>query len=206
MKTKQLIATFLMGAAISFCMPSKGFAQYYSEGGNKASVVIDKKISADGGKNYFDNISTSVKTFTEGNQVSFKIVIENNGSEKLTNVTLTDYLPKYLSLVLYPGVYNKSNNSFEVNVGELAPNETKSYLVVAMIKDLPSSNYSDVKNQLTNKACVKSNQANDCDEAKYYVALKSVPTTGSSDIALQSVIMLSMLGAGFGIRKAIRGY
>lgn len=187
-------------------MPNIAEAQYYSEAGTKNQIVIDKKISADGGKNYYDNIATSIKTFSEGNKISFKIVIENKGKEKLTNIKMTDYLPKYLSLLFYPGVYDKSNNTLGLTIGSLEAGEAKAYLVLALVKNLPSGNYSTAKISLINKACVVNQKVGDCDEARYYAVPKVVPTTGSADIVFQSLAMLSVLGAGMAIRKKVRGF
>ena len=203
---KNLFNQFVFGTVLlsSLMVAGPVYGQYYSNGGNTPELVIDKKIRPIDSKTYFDNISSDQKIFTEGDQIEFKIVVENRGNITLTNIKVQDMLPKYLSLLVFPGSYDKDQNVINTEILSLEPGQSKEYLVLARIKDLPTG--SNTKLQMVNVATAKTTNAADRDEAKYFVAMKSVPSTGASDILIKTGLVITMAAFGLGMRKIARGY
>ena len=58
----------------------------------------------------------------------------------------------------------------------------------------------------TNVATVRNNNVSDRDTATFYITKKTTPKTGSSDLLIQSVGVVTMALGALGIRKRARGY
>ncbi len=187
-------------------VPRYSMAQYYSQSENKPKIVIDKKVRPITDKNFYDNISAEQLIFKDGDTVEFKILVENSGNQTLTNVSLVDILPNYLNLLFFPGIYNKTSNTINNQIGTLEPGQTKEYFIRAKIANLPTSSVSNKKLQQINKTKVQNDLVSDYDEAKYFVELKSIPTTGSSNIVFETVLVLGMVSVSIFLRKVSRGY
>jgi uncharacterized repeat protein (TIGR01451 family) len=204
---KQIFVFTALGVIFaSKVVASAAMAQYYSQGGDKPGIVIDKKIRPIEDKIFVDNISADQKSFVEGDQLEFKIVVNNPGNVTLTNIKVTDLLPKYLDLLFFPGVYNKSNNSIETSLEKLDPGQSKEYFIRVIVDDLPTSIVANKKLLMINKATAVSDQASDSDQARYYVTANTVPSTGSNDIVFKTIVAVMVTVAGVGLRKAARGY
>lgn len=196
-----LFGAILIGGLLC---PNNVVAQYYGQSDNSPVVVVDKKIGFGGDRNYYDNVASGVKVFRENDEITFKIVVENRGNVNLENLVVRDTLPRYLGLLLYPGTLNKDLNLIETRISNLNPGETKEFLVVARIKDLPVG--TNDKLELTNRVCVVNTGVGDCDNAKYFVAYKNVPATGTNDLVIKTVIVLTLSLMALGLRKKARGF
>jgi len=84
-------------------------AQSYSQGSGYPSIVVDKKVRPISDPTFYDNIDPKVKVFNQGEQLEFRIIVSNNSNQVLENVELKDTLPNYLSLLFYPGSYDKAS-------------------------------------------------------------------------------------------------
>jgi len=89
----------------------------------------------------------------------------------------------------------------------LLPTQEKNYFVRAKIINEANGGI------YTNVVKGSSDSVGDQDTASYFVgtgsaaAIKTViPKTGSADLLIQSLIALSIVGTGLGIRKYARGY
>ena len=175
-------------------------AQYYQTNEDKKEIVIDKLIKFS--ENYIDNVSASQKVFVNGDMVDFKIKIYNSGKIDLYDVAVEDKLPKYLAVLIHPGSYNKVDSKINWTIDKLAAGETREYFVKSRI-----SNY-DLVSQLDqiNFVDAKNDSVYDSDKASYVIGGKQMPVTGSFSLLLGSVLSLTMLGGGIGIRKYSRGY
>ncbi len=198
-----LISMFIMAAI--FC-PFVAMADSYNSNSSNPVIVIDKKIRAVGETVFYDNIPSSQKTFVEGDQIEFSIKVENRGTINLTNINVVDYLPKYLTLMIFPGVDNLTDNTVKTTIDNLNPGDSKEYIIRARISDLPSSNYANSLIQLNNRACASNSQTGDCDNAKYFVGMSTTPVTGTNDIMIETVFGLVLIAGSVGFRKLARGY
>jgi len=192
--------------AVFVAEPKLVNAQYYGQTENKPIVVIDKKIGYGDPREYFDNVDANQKLFLEGDQIQFKLVIENKSKDTLFNLKVVDYLPNFLSLTLYPGTFDKNLNEVSTDIAELKSGESKEFLIIARISGLPTSVFSVNKFQLTNNSKVFNNLVSDTDSAKYFVSYQSVPSTGADDVLIKTIGILVISLAAVGLRKVARGY
>lgn len=187
---------------LSLFSPFKVYGQSYSQG-EKVKLSIDKKIRSVGSTQYFDNIEASNKTFYENDLIEFQIKIENISDEVVYNIKAEDILPKYLTLIFYPGTFNNDQYIIEWNIDKLEAGESKTYLIRAKINDSEKLN---ALTKQTNK--VESCGGGSCDQdyASYFIGKTTVPATGASDIALKTILVISTAATGFYFRKLARGY
>jgi uncharacterized repeat protein (TIGR01451 family) len=209
---KQYIGKFRLGiVACAIVLASIGgskpiMAQYYSQGNNVPSIVVDKKVRPISNSVFYDNIDPNVKVFSEGEQIEFKITVTNNSSQVLYNVELKDILPKYLDLLFYPGVYNKSNNVITGVIDQLNIGESKDYFIRANISGVPTTTLAEKNILQINKTTVGNNLVSDSDQAQYFIEAKNVPPTGADDLGLKTLAVALISVSAVGLRKLARGY
>lgn len=207
MKNKIVSISFVISAvailSLSLFNPFKAYGQYYSQTENIKELSVDKKLRYIDQNEYVDNIEASKKTFFEKDIVEFQIRIENIGNETLTNIKVKDNLPKYLSLIFYPGTFNKTENMVEWTIDKLDPGQSKEYLIRAKIQN--ATKISALTKQ-TNRAEAKVDNLSDSDNASYFIGKTTVPATGASDIVLKTILVALTAGSGFYFRKKARGY
>ena len=207
MEHKILTISFIFGALailfFSLFSPLKAYGQSYSQGESKNKLSVDKKIRSINDTQYFDNIEASKKTFYENDVVEFQIKIENIWTEVVYNIKVEDILPKYLTLIFYPGKFNDDQYIVEWNIDKLNAGESKTYLIRAKIKDSTKLN---VLTKQTNK--VESCGGGSCDQdyASYFIGKGTVPATGASDIVIKTILVALTAAGGFSFRKLARGY
>jgi uncharacterized repeat protein (TIGR01451 family) len=201
---KQLgIFLTVVGVSIyTLLLPRYAYSQYYSQGDVNKSVSIDKKIRPINSDKSVDNIDKDEKLFTEGDSLDFSLLVENTGNQELLDLKVTDYLPAYQNIVFNPGNYGKENSNINWVIDRLGVGESKVFTIRTKIGAVKI----DYSQMITNKACVNSNGLSDCDWASFFVTGKSVPSTGSEGILIQSAMALSGAVLALGLRKKTRGY
>lgn len=200
-----ILAVVLAG----ICFPKIVSAQYSSQEVIANPLSIDKLVKPinDETINYFmDNIESSRKTFVNDESLEYKLIIKNIGTSAITNIEVIDNLPSYLSLIFYPGVYNKSNNEIKFTIDRLESNESKDYIIRVKINQLPKTNTVGSKIKLVNKATARIPGYSDSDTATIFGALNMIPATGNNDLILKTVLVITLAGSALGTRKLIRGY
>lgn len=209
---KNIFSNYNLGIVISAVVLASilgskpAIAQYYDQSGGGPSITVDKKIRPINDSSFSDNIDPKVKVFGDGEQVEFKITVFNNSNQVLYNVELKDILPKYLTLLFYPGVFNKTDNVVFTVIDQLNAGESKDFYIRANISNVPTTNLA-VKNILqTNKACASNNLVSDCDEVDYFISGKNIPSTGADDLLIKTVSVLLISMSAVGLRKVARGY
>jgi uncharacterized repeat protein (TIGR01451 family) len=197
---KYLALSTLLTLALLLSGGRPVMAQYYQPGEENKEIVVDKLIRLN--ENYIDNISASQKVFVNADIVDFKIKIYNSGNTDLYDIAVEDKLPNYLSVLIHPGTYDKNNSKINWKIDKLAAGETREYFVKSRV-----SNYNLVAelNQ-TNFVDAKKDSVYDSDRASYVIGGKQMPVTGSFSLLFGSLLSLTMLGGGIGIRKYSRGY
>jgi uncharacterized repeat protein (TIGR01451 family) len=180
-------------------------AQYYGNDGGKALIVVDKKIKLPTTNKFVDNIDKGTYIFAEGTQIEFLITVENRSTVTINDVNLVDYLPDYLKLQYVFGTDNKAGK-LETKITSLNPGEIKEYKIIALLNNLPNSEYSKSIKQV-NKVCASNSIVSDCDTAVYYVGTKTLPVTGNSvtTLIIESFLLSTVVGGGFVLRKLVRG-
>ena len=155
---------------LSLFSPTKAFG--YDDSNSTKTISIDKKVRSIGDTQYYDNIESSSKTFYENDVIEFQINVKNTSDKTLNNINVKDILPKYLSLIFYPGTFNADQYIVEWTIDTLASNESKSYLIRAKINNSTSLN---VLTKQTNKAETGVDGKYDSDNASYFIGKVSVP-------------------------------
>jgi len=201
------IVFFLVSAVLTVLFSSlfsiKANAYSYSNDSEK-TISIDKKIRDLKSSEYQDNISASEKVFYENDSVEFKIIVKNTGDGVLKNIKVVDYLPPFLKLVFYPGNFDETNNKVEWTIGELNAGDSQEFLIRAKI-----NNSKAVRTQTkeTNVAQVCVDEICDKDDAIYYIGNGvAIPNTGSTDLIIKTIVVLTLIGSGIAFRKYSRGY
>lgn len=186
---------------LSLFNPTRAFG--YSDTDRAQTISVDKKVRSIGDTQYYDNIESSQKTFFEKDTIEFQIKVENIGTELMHNINVKDMLPKYLSLVFYPGSFDDDQDIVEWNIEKLTAGESKTYLIRAKINDSTKLN---ALTKQTNKTEACGSGKCDADYASYFIGKASIPATGASNIVLKTGLIALIAGLGFWFRKKARGY
>lgn len=181
-------------------------AQDYGQVSNGPSIVVDKKVRPINDPTFYDNIDPNVKVFNEGEQIEFKITVSNNSSQVLYNIELKDYLPEYLDLLFYPGVYDKTSKLVTDEIGQLNVGESRDYFIRADISRVPTTTLAKKNILQINQVTAGNNLVSDSDQAQYFIAAKNVPATGAGDLGIQTALVLMVSISAVGLRKLARGY
>jgi uncharacterized repeat protein (TIGR01451 family) len=195
------ISTAIAVLFLSLFNPFKVHGYYPND--IKREISIDKKIKSIGDTQYFDNIESSRKIFYEKDTIEFQIKIENIGSQTLTNVKVKDNLPKYLTLIFYPGTLSADKSTIEWTVDKLEAGQSKEYLIRAKIQN--TTKIGGLTKQ-TNRVEGKVDDLSDSDNASYFIGKATVPATGASDIVIKTILVALTASSGFYFRKLARGY
>lgn len=180
-------------------------AQYQSQGTANLVLSVDKKVKWVEKNQTFDNIASSQHVFVSGEQIEFTIAVKNTGSDVMSNVEVTDFLPTYLVLINYPGNLDKSLNKLTWSIPVLNNGEEKDFSIRATISDLTNVSISSPFKQV-NRVEAKSQSAFDSDTASYFIGKKVMPVTGDNTLGLKVAVIGSLLAAAYISRKLIRGY
>ncbi len=194
--------------------PMRVMADSYSNDDLK-TISIDKKLRYINDNKYVDNISSSIRTFRNGDMIEFYVEVTNSGDTNLKNIKVIDNLPPFLKLIFYPGTYNSTDNKVEWTIYELNPGHSQKFLIRAKIDKA-----TEVKTltKETNVASVSVDELSARDDATYYIlhvgsTVKPdgkgeiiIPVTGSGTLVLETIGVVSMGLSGLALRKKIRGY
>lgn len=209
---KQLTFTILsMLVLVSAFNGSNVLAQYSSSNPSDYNLSVDKKIKWVEKNQTYDNIDQKTHVFTSNEQIEFTITVENTGKTVIPRIEVTDYLPKYLTLINFPGNYDKALQKVTWSIDNLNNGEKKEFSIRATVSDLTNSGVNWGYKQ-TNRVEVKSESTSDSDTASYFIGINGVkgkevmPVTGDSSLPIKASIVGLTIVAAYLSRKAIRGY
>jgi uncharacterized repeat protein (TIGR01451 family) len=131
------VAGTISAAGTSNCQIVYGGGEVCQE---QIKFTINKLVQkpGKGGGDYVDNLTVNDPRLTPGQNVNFKIVIENTGNSDIKNLNVVDRFPQYLSFVA--GVGNANAGASEVNfvIGELKKGQKVEYVITAKAADANS--------------------------------------------------------------------
>lgn len=127
-------------------MASPAIASYGSEscqpiyGGGETcistdKVLIDKKVmnpasSTKGGTEVFvDNLSVNDYKYSADQIVKFQLTVTNTSDKTLSEVSVSDILPSYVSFVKGLGSYDEKSRTVSFKVNNLNPDESRKYTI-----------------------------------------------------------------------------
>lgn len=124
-KTVTSIATAatLLGVLTSTAFADTSRCQVIYGGGEicdeKVEFSLDKKVmSPSKGGVFVDNLQTNDARFQIGSNIEYKIIVTNTGDKKLSNITITDTLPQYVTYVS-GGSYDTATRKVTYTVKDL---------------------------------------------------------------------------------------
>lgn len=178
-----------------------------------AKISVDKKVLRPGTKDYVDGLSAIDAKYRVSQEVTFQLVVKNDGPEKLTNVVVTDTLPQFVSFVSGPGSYDKNANKLTFVVASLESGKSETIYIKTKVADnvtFPNNGFTCVTNyvRVTEKSGISAEDSSQfCIEQpqKVYppvLGVKQTPPTGPEAAALPA--LLGIAGAGMYLRKKVR--
>lgn len=182
--------------------------------------TIDKKVQQPTkGGDFVDNMSINDSKFQPGQDVAFKIRIQNTGNNKINTLNVTDNLPANVTFISGPGTFNKNNNTITYTISGLDPNAVNEQVFVARIGDSNGFNQNGGVACLTNTASATDNNGTQANDSAQFcvqttiaanptpqvfpgVPVKKVPETGPELFSLIGLIPVGI--AGMTLRKKSR--
>lgn len=131
-----IIALSLLAVAFKPQAASAECTQIYG-GGQTCSYnfSIEKMVQkpGKGGGNYVSNLSINDPRYSPNQNVNFKIVVKNTGSNTIPNLQVVDVLPQYVTFVSGPGSYDSNSKTITFNVSNFAAGQSATYTLVGKI-------------------------------------------------------------------------
>ncbi len=168
---------------------------------------IDKKVQkpTKGGE-FVDNLSANDEKFNPGQNVNFKLTVQNTGDKEVT-LTVSDILPNYLNFV--SGGTFDSNGKKVTNTLTLKAGESKDLTIVTKVSDassLPSESVicvTNVARAVDSTGVTAEDNAQVCIQKgvtiQPQVPSKNIPNTGPEALAL--VVLPPLGAAGLYLRR-----
>ena len=186
-------------------------------------LEIDKTIYNPKSGEYESDIKSSGGSypyiFESSDKIKFRITVKNVGDIEIKDINAYDALPAFLVYDSGDGDDRKDGKEVKFEIGDLKPDEKKSFTFKAKIENDGISPKSD-KICLSNFVTAKGKRADDlkksedtADSANFCITLGKVlgsskekitklPTTGSEDFLIPAV-SVGLILIGFGIRKLV---
>lgn len=226
---KKLLSVLFSAAIFSFAAPAvlaagTSTCQTIYGGGqvcqNQVQFTINKLVqSPTKGGNFVENLTVNDPRFSPSQNVNFKIVIQNTGTNDITNLSVVDQFPQFVTFV--SGVGNAPVGASQINfvVGSLPKGQKTEFIITAKIADagnLPSNQAINCVTNNVTATATDGTQASDnaqlCIEKSVVVAtptpeilakpmVKNIPATGPEMDVLLGLISSGALG--FYLRKKI---
>lgn len=165
---------------------------------------------------YVGNLSINDAKYSPSNNVSFKIVVKNTGGAEISNLTVSDKFPQFLSFVSGTGSFDANTGTLTINVGTLKAGESKTFVVTGKLADanlMPSdqgviclinqasaTNEEGATNTANSQFCVQKQVLGS--QPQVFTTkggLTSTPATGPEMLPLMSLIPGAL--GGFYLRK-----
>jgi uncharacterized repeat protein (TIGR01451 family) len=187
---KNILSLFLfIGLLIGIKSPVV-LAQYgYGEIPPTVEIVIDKKIlnpEKDKGdsEEYVDNLGPTKYHFSPGEEVNFKIRIENTGEKTFEKVKVKDILPEYVDFI---------SGSTEVEYENVEPDESREFGLKVKVVSADKLPNDQGLYCVINKAEVEADDQKDDDTAQFCIEKKVLGV----EVQPEAGVNLLLLGSGF---------
>lgn len=214
-KNKVVIITILFLSLVVFNKKVKAQYGQYGQPTPSYSIVIDKMVGkpyqTKGGitnLEYVDNLTPSDPRFAPNQEIYFKIKVKNTSTSDITNVTVKDYVPLYLTPIEGPGTWDQNTRIISWNAGDFQVDEEKVYYIKMKIN--PQNQLPADKGLfcLVNKVEALSDEAVDDDNAQFCIekqvtGVKKVPSAGPEMGILLLSTQFALLGTGIILKKKI---
>lgn len=207
---RKLLLSLILSLWVVFFSGQNVSAQYQPvvQPSPVVSISIDKSVRNPQNNQYVDNLSGATATFLPGQEVNFRLMVRNNSSSEITNVSVRDKLPEFVDFVSGPGSYNQNTKEINFTIDRLAPGETKTYALVTKVQST-SKGGNIMSTCLTNFAEASANKMDVQDTSMFCIGEKvlgevsELPRTGPISNVLVVVGSLGILATSIYLfRKA----
>lgn len=224
---KYLYTILISGILLSglSLMPSNAYAECQAiYGGGQTcppsySFSVQKFVQTPGkGSNadYVNNLSINDPKYSPTQTVSFKITVQNTGSQTIPTITVTDKFPQFINFVSGSGSFDSNSKVLTYTIGNLAAGQTSTQIVtgkiaeanlmpsdqgvVCLINQATGTDSSGVTNTSSSQFCIQKSVLGTT-EPQVFAAPKIVktPATGTEMLPLMALIPGGL--AGFILRK-----
>lgn len=228
---KQLISLLAVGLLFANITPSaiasgESNCQVVYGGGETCNpqikFTINKMVQkpGKGGGDFVDNLTLNDPRFSGNQNVNFKIVIENTGNTKITDLSVVDTFPSLVTFVAGSGSFDKNNNTLSFTIGSLEAGKKVEYIITGKTfeeKNLPNNqavtcvvNNVKAKDSSGSEAtdssqlCIEKNVLGAVPTPQVFVQIppKSIPATGPEMLPLLGLIPAGI--TGFYLRRKSR--
>lgn len=137
--TLTLLTTGVAVADVKNCKPIYGGGQTCVQA---KDFTLDKRIQNPKTEQFVDNLAKSDPNYNAESTITFALTVKNISKNALSNMTITDTLPKYLEFVSGQGNYDKAKHTLTFPIASLAVSEEKTFIVkakVAKAETLPNT-------------------------------------------------------------------
>ena len=98
----------------------------------QVKFTINKLVQTSGkGGEFIENLTTGDPKFATGQNVNFKIVVENTGDSDITNLNVVDEFGEFLTFVAGVGNANQGAKQITFVVGTLKKGEKREFIITA---------------------------------------------------------------------------
>ena len=180
--TGAIVLTALSGQALA----AESKCQVVYGGGQICETVtrftLDKKIqSFSKGGTFVDNIAQADGTFAPGQQVAFRITVQNTGDNTIEDLDVADILPEELEFVSGPGNYDADSRTISYTIDRLEAGATDEQTFIARIKEAGALPQENVICTTNSARAIAANNSTAEDTADFCIA-REVPTKDTPQV------------------------
>ena len=163
---------------------------------------LTKKVRLPNG-NEQTSVSASDHLYAPGEQIVYRLFISNSGNADASNVSISDFLPPYVTWVSGDGGYAANDNKVNFDLGTLKASESRTLTYNVKVRDdIPSGQV----NQQNNAKVTSPSAFSNCTAQSTLVigkpgavlAAATLPQTGT--VPPSVLATLGLVGTGFALR------
>lgn len=186
------------------CNPTYGGGQNC----NQVSLSVTKEVQSPNGA-YVKNLSVGDARFAPGQQINFRVTVQNTGGSAISDVVVTDTFPQYLNYASgVAGTYDAASRSLTFRISNLGAGQSQQFTLVTYAYDsnnIPNDksivcvtntvqardNASGASAQDNSQACIEKN----IPTVQKGGPITKTPATGPEALALPILGSTGILGA-----------
>ena len=194
------------------CQPIYGGGETCIQVGN---LLINKTVQDPQSKAFVDNLGINNPMFAPDQDITFKLIVTNDGNETVKNVVIKDTYPQYVNFTSGDGKFDNNTKTLTIEVAEIKAGESKTYTLAGKIVSSSSIPGDTGTVCVVNQATATSNGKVSQDNAQFCIkksnvlgvvfpppSVKTSPPTGANAIALFGLIPVAI--SGFILRRRTR--
>jgi len=133
-----IFSVAIFSAAASTALADEGCTPIYGGGQTcppPGNISIDKTVQNPENGVFVNNLTVNDPKYSPNQSVSFKVVVTNTTSAKISKVTINDVFPSYLTFESGPGSYDSGKNTLTFTLDNLNGGESRTFDLKAKVTD-----------------------------------------------------------------------